>query len=57
MKILSLIVSRKQLLTICKTFVRPHLDYAGIIYDKHFDGSFNEKREKVQYSVALRFTL
>ena len=34
MKRLSLTLSRKQLLTIYKTFVRSHLDYADIIYDK-----------------------
>ena len=34
MKRLSLTLSRKQLLTIYKTFVRSHLDYADIIYGK-----------------------
>ena len=50
-KRLSLTLSRKQMLTIYKT--RSHLDYAGIIYDKHFNESFEEKLEKFQYSAGL----
>ena len=34
MKKLFLILSRKSLLTIYKSFVRPNLDYAGILYEK-----------------------
>ena len=34
MKRLSLFLSRKTLLTINKSFVRPNLYYADIIYDK-----------------------
>ena len=43
---------RKKLPTIYKTFVRPHMDYADIIYDKPFNDSFKEKLEKAQYSAA-----
>ena len=39
MKKLPLILSRKSLLTIYKSFVRPNLDYADIIYDKPFNKS------------------
>ena len=56
MKRLSLILSRNQLLTFYKTFVRSHLGYAHIIYDKHFNDSFKEKMEKFQYSAALIIT-
>ena len=56
MKRLSLTLSRKQLLTIYKAFVRSHLDYADIIYDKPFNESFKEKLEKVQCSAALIVT-
>ena len=56
MKRLSLILSRNQLLTIYKTFVRSHLDYADIIHDKPFDDSFKENLEKVQHSAALIIT-
>ena len=44
------------MLTIYKTFVRSHLDYAGIIYDKPFNDAFKEKLENVQYSAALIIT-
>ena len=56
MKRLSLILSKKQLLTIYKTFVRSHLDYAEIINNKPINDSFEEKLEKVQYSAALIIT-
>ena len=46
----SLTLSRKQLLTIYKTFLRSHVDYADIIYDKPFNDAFKEKPEKVQCS-------
>ena len=42
MKRLSLILSRKSLLTIYKSFVRPNLDYADIIYDKPFNEPFKK---------------
>ena len=56
MKRLSVTLSRKQLLAICKTFVKSHLDHADIIYDKPFNEAFKEKLEKVQYSAALIIT-
>ena len=43
LKRLSLTLSRKSLLTIYKSFVRPILDYTEIIYDKSFNESFKEK--------------
>ena len=48
-----LILSRKSLLTICKSFSRPNLDYADIIYDKPFNGSFKRKIEIALYKAAL----
>ena len=57
MKRLSTILSSKQLLTNYKIFVRSHLDYVDIIYDKPFNDSFKEKLEKVQYFAALCNTL
>ena len=40
MKKVSQILSRKSLLTIYKSFVRPNLDCADIIYDKPINESF-----------------
>ena len=56
MKRLSLILSWKGLLTIYKSFFRPNLDYADIIYGKPFNGSFKRKIEMVQYKAALVIT-
>ena len=55
-KRLSLILSRKGLLTIYKSFARPNLDYADIIYDKPFNESFKRKIEMIQYKAALVIT-
>ena len=52
MKRFSLIVSRKSLPTICKSFVRPNLDYADIIYNKPFNESF-KRNGMVQYQATL----
>ena len=49
-------ISRKSLLTIYKSFVRPLLDYADIIYDKPYSESFKEKLEAVQYNAFLAIT-
>ena len=42
--------------TIYKLFLRSHLDYGYLIYDKPFNDSFKKKLEKVQYSAALIIT-
>ena len=35
------VLPRSALLTIYKSFIRPHLDYGDIIYDKAFNESFH----------------
>ena len=55
-KKLSLILPRASPLTIYKAFLRPHLNYAGIIYDKPDNESFKDWVEKVQYNAALVIT-
>ena len=57
MKKLFLTLSRNSLLTIYKTFVKPNLDYADIIYDKPLSESFKDKFEMVQYNAALATTV
>ena len=47
---------RLSLLRIYKSFVRPYLDYSGIIYDKAFIGSFKQKLESIQYNGAFAST-
>ena len=44
------------MLTLYKSFVRPNLDYANVIYDKPFNESFKRKIEMVQYKAALVIT-
>ena len=44
------------LITICKSFVRPHLDYGDIIYDQPNNESFTQKIERIQYKAAFAVT-
>ena len=56
MKKLFPFLSRKTLLTIYESFVRPNLDCADIIYDKPFKESFKTKIEMIQYQAAFVIT-
>ena len=47
------VLPRPSLLEIYKSFVRPHLDYGDIIYDKAFIGYFQKQLETIQYNAAL----
>ena len=47
---------RNALLTIYKSFIRPHLDYGDVIYDQPNNESFKQKIESVQYNAALAIT-
>ena len=44
------------LLTIYKSFVRPHLDYGDVIYDQPNNSSLSDKIESVQYNAVLAIT-
>ena len=44
---------RLPLLTIYKSFRRPHLDYGDVIYDQAYNVSFHQKLESIQYNSAL----
>ena len=50
------ILPRFSLLTIYKTFVRPHLNYGDIIYDQTYNASFDRKHESIEYSACLAIT-
>ena len=50
------LLSRDILLTIYKSFVRPHLDYGDIVYDHPENNSFSDRLESVQYNAALAIT-
>ena len=47
MQRLSINLLRNALLTIYKSFVRPHLDYGDILYDNPNNENFQRKLEKV----------
>ena len=44
---------RNALLTIYKFFIRPHLNYADIVYDQPNNDFFENKLERIQYNAAL----
>ena len=50
------ILSRGSLLTIFKSFVRPHLDYGDVIYGQSYNNTFHQKMESIQYNAALATT-
>ena len=50
------ILPKHSLITIYKSFVRPHLDYGDIINDQANSESFCNKTERVQYNAALAIT-
>ena len=39
--------------TIYKLFIRPHLNYGGVVYDQHSNDAFSKQLETVQYNAAL----
>ena len=47
---------RTSLITIFKSFIRPHLDYGDIIYDRAYNTSFHQNIESIQYNTALAIT-
>ena len=47
---------RKSLLSMYKLSVRPHLDYADVVYDQPYNSSFCQKLESIQYNAALAIT-
>ena len=50
---LQALLPRQSLVTVYKTFIRPHLDYGDIIYDQTYSHSFRQKTESIQYNAAL----
>ena len=50
------ILPRDSLVTIYKSFIRPHLDYGDVIYDQPNNDSFTDKTEQLQYKACLAIT-
>ena len=53
---LSKMLHGHSLLTICKSFVWPHLDYGDILYDQSNNKSLCQKIETIQYNAPLAIT-
>ena len=53
---LQTVLPRETLLTIYKSFIRPHFDYGERIYDQSYNDSFQSKLESYQYKAALAMT-
>ena len=49
-------LSRHSLLAICKSFVRPHLDYCDKLSDQPSNKSLCYKIGSIQYNAALAIT-
>ena len=47
---------RTSLITIYKSFARPHPYHGDIIYDQTFNESFHERIESIQYNAAIAVT-
>ena len=52
-KTLSNVLQRKSLITIYKSFVRPHLDYGDFVYDQPNNESFCQQIESAQYNASF----
>ena len=53
---LNSVLSRSALMTIYKSFIRPHLDYGDVIFDQAFNDSFHSNMESIQYKACLAIT-
>ena len=49
-------LTRTSLTTIFKSFIRPHLDYGDIIYDRAYNTLFQQNIESIQQNAALAIT-
>ena len=47
---------RTSLITLFKSFIRPHLDYGDISFDRVSNTSFHQNIESIQYNTALAIT-
>ena len=55
-RMLSNLLPRQVLVTIYKAFVRPHIDYVDVLYDKAFNNLFHTKMKSIQSNAYLAIT-
>ena len=48
---LQILLPRKSVITVYKSFIGPHMDYGDIIYDQAYNASFHRKLESLQYML------
>ena len=53
---LQMILLRRSLVLIYKSFIRSHLDYGDIVFDQAFNKSFYDNLESIQYNASLAIT-
>ena len=53
---ISVNLPRNALLEIYKSFIRSHLDYRNILFDKPNSENFQKKMQKFQHSICLAIT-
>ena len=51
-----LTLPRTSLLTIYKSFIRPHLDYGDVVYGQPSKYALSDKLETVQHNAAFAIT-
>ena len=56
MRKLNFLIPRTFVLTVYKSFIRPHLGYGDVIYDQPNLSSVINKIESVQYNAVLAIT-
>ena len=49
---INLLLPRSSLLTTYKSFVRPHLNYGDVVYDRSNNSRLSDKIETVQYNAV-----
>ena len=53
---MNFLLPRSSLLTIYKSFIRPHLDYCNVIHDQPNSSRLSAKIESLQYNAPLAIT-
>ena len=50
------VLHRLSLITICKAFMRPHVDYGNVVSDQACNNSFHKRLELIEYNAILART-
>lgn len=50
------VLPKPSLITIYKSFIRPHLDYVDVIFNHAFNKYFHQRLKSIQFNAALATT-